>query len=145
MLSDRQQHCLKGIGIELWAERTATTEIRPETEPVSEVLTNDEIDDIRRFAQRPEQAHDHPVGDIPSQQSPALPVSIAPAVEPVVPVGLDSWDSIITAIDGCIACELAQNCTRKVPGVGNRQADLLIVGEGPGQRAPRAHQDCGCY
>ena len=132
MLSDRQQHCLRGIGIERWAERSATTEIRPEAEPVGEILTNDDIDDIRRFTQRPEQTHGHPADDIPSPQSSALPDSKAPEVEPVVPAEFDSWESIIAAIDGCTACELAQNCTRKVPGIGNRQADLLIVGEGPG-------------
>jgi DNA polymerase len=45
---------------------------------------------------------------------------------------LDDWDSLLEAIHACTACELAQNCTQKVPGVGNRQARLLIVGEGPG-------------
>ncbi len=45
---------------------------------------------------------------------------------------LHDWDTTIAAIEACQACDLAQNCTRKVPGVGDRQADLLIVGEGPG-------------
>ena len=45
---------------------------------------------------------------------------------------LNNWDDIIGAIKVCEACELSQNCTQKVPGVGDRQADLLIVGEGPG-------------
>ena len=49
-----------------------------------------------------------------------------------MPVNLESWAGIIEAIHGCKACELAQHCTQKVPGVGNRTADLLIVGEGPG-------------
>ena len=48
-----------------------------------------------------------------------------------VPV-LDTWDEVIAAIHACTACELSQNCTQKVPGVGDRDADLLIVGEGPG-------------
>ncbi len=45
---------------------------------------------------------------------------------------LTDWDTTIAAIHACQACELAQNCTQKVPGVGDRSADLLIVGEGPG-------------
>ena len=45
---------------------------------------------------------------------------------------LRDWDTTIAAIHACQACDLAQNCTQKVPGVGDRNADLLIVGEGPG-------------
>jgi DNA polymerase len=45
---------------------------------------------------------------------------------------LDNWDVVVDSILQCDACELAQHCTQKVPGVGDRQADLLIVGEGPG-------------
>ena len=56
----------------------------------------------------------------------------APAAVPPAPAVLDSWDAIDLSIHNCQACELAQNCTQKVPGVGDRGADLLIVGEGPG-------------
>ena len=45
---------------------------------------------------------------------------------------LDSWDVITGAIQQCSACELSENCTQKVPGIGDRKARLLIVGEGPG-------------
>ncbi len=45
---------------------------------------------------------------------------------------LDTWDDITRSIHRCEACELANNCTQKVPGVGNQQADLMIIGEGPG-------------
>lgn len=65
----------------------------------------------------------------------------APVVEaasdtatPAEPVSADlnNWDSILTGIHACTACELVKNCTQKVPGVGDREAKLLIVGEGPG-------------
>ncbi|MCP4488241.1 MAG: uracil-DNA glycosylase [Gammaproteobacteria bacterium] len=45
---------------------------------------------------------------------------------------LDSWDTVNHAILGCAACELARNCTQKVPGVGAQHADVMIIGEGPG-------------
>ena len=51
---------------------------------------------------------------------------------PVFDLPLDNWNAITQAIHGCQACELAAHCTQKVPGVGNQQADLLIIGEGPG-------------
>ena len=132
MLNARQQHCLKGIGIDVWTERESASGNKPETGPVVEILTTDEMEDIRRFAQRPEQTHDLPPGNISAPEIHTPVASAVPAAESPAPTNLDSWSSIIESIEGCKACELAQNCTRKVPGVGNRQADLLIVGEGPG-------------
>ena len=49
-----------------------------------------------------------------------------------IPVELNDWESILDNIHACTACALAENCTQKVPGVGDRKANLLIVGEGPG-------------
>ncbi len=130
MLTTRQQHCLNGIGIDVWTERSTCGGNKPEAEAVAEILTTAEMEDIRRFAQIPEPANDLPLTNISSDENNLPPASASTAVE--APVRLDSWDSIIAAIEGCNACELAQNCTRKVPGAGSRQADLLIIGEGPG-------------
>lgn len=69
-----------------------------------------------------------PAADDPIQAQDET-TAATPVFEPPV---LENWDHIHAAIEACSACALSQNCTRKVPGVGNRQADLLIVGEGPG-------------
>lgn len=45
--------------------------------------------------------------------------------------GLD-WQALQTCVKNCEACGLAQSRTQTVFGVGNPQADLLIVGEAPG-------------
>ena len=132
MLTTRQQQCLRGIGIDIWSERQASTNATAGKNTVSELLTNDEIEELRRFAQRPESAQEIPPDKLTGQEIHASPASTTPIVESPNPTRLDSWHSIIDAIEGCTACELAQNCTRKVPGIGDRQADLLIVGEGPG-------------
>ena len=126
MLSDRQQHCLRGIGIRLWKDRDSGQSIYP--------TGTAEI----RFSEPPSQ-HE---GGITRKPDPAPPGPApakperTPDPEPVAaqvdPSSLRDWDQIIAAIHACKACELAQNCTQKVPGVGNRQADLMIVGEGPG-------------
>jgi uracil-DNA glycosylase family 4 len=148
MLTARQQHCLRGIGIDVWAEREVTSGSNPATEPVADILSAADLEDIRRFADTgdkpgfPEQIE--PPTNLPQSNEsdlekrglspvpPTQPPAAVAEVEVPVPAKLDSWDSIIESIHGCTACELAQNCTQKVPGVGNRQADLLIVGEGPG-------------
>ncbi|MDE2366236.1 MAG: uracil-DNA glycosylase [Betaproteobacteria bacterium] len=42
------------------------------------------------------------------------------------------WDELEASVAGCIACPLCQSRKRTVPGVGDRNADWLYVGEGPG-------------
>ena len=40
-------------------------------------------------------------------------------------------------IRSCTACELCNSRTQAVPGVGNAAADLLVIGEAPGQEEDR--------
>ena len=132
MLTARQQHCLRGIGIQLWRERgsaeteaiTAATEADPGVEAgtaYADVAGELPVADLAR-----------PAGSPPAEAAggETRPETVARPVP--VPAALDSWDEVIAAINACTACELSQNCTQKVPGVGDRHADLLIVGEGPG-------------
>lgn len=42
------------------------------------------------------------------------------------------WGSLQTTVMQCKACELHQSRTQTVFGVGNREADLMIIGEAPG-------------
>jgi uracil-DNA glycosylase family 4 len=42
------------------------------------------------------------------------------------------WETLESAIGECRACELCQHRRRTVPGVGDRTADWLFIGEGPG-------------
>ena len=155
MLTARQQHCLRGIGIDLWTEREVNSGSEPAAKPVTDILSVTDLEDIRRFQngdrprlsgqiEAPTNQPQNGESDLekrdlspvsPPEDQPntdALPPSPAPEVDAPAPAKLDSWDAIIESIHRCTACELAQNCTRKVPGVGNREADLLIVGEGPG-------------
>jgi uracil-DNA glycosylase family 4 len=120
MLSARQQHCLKGIGIHRWLERSAT--IRP-AEPVVEAEV--EVEAVATRRELPAIARAEPPQE--KTEAPAPEIS-----KPVFDLPLDNWDAITTAIHACQACELAAHCSQKVPGVGNQQADLMIIGEGPG-------------
>ena len=139
------------MGIPVWRKREVIEGNGSINEPAPALLGDDELDALNRFID-PEQADtgaapppatDEPVppkttaehtiaGDATplSAQTPAA-FDSGPEKRVASPL-MDSWDSIIEAIQACTACELAQNCTQKVPGVGSRQADLLIVGEGPG-------------
>jgi DNA polymerase len=66
------------------------------------------------------------------------------AVEPVSNLHVDAkedrraqilrmgWDELKASVEGCIACPLFQSRTRTVFGIGDKNADWLYVGEGPG-------------
>ena len=57
-----------------------------------------------------------------------------PAIRTAVP---DSWttlDDVAVAIAACKGCVLVQTATRPVPGVGNPVADVMVIGEAPGEQ-----------
>ncbi len=43
-----------------------------------------------------------------------------------------AWDKLAAAVSVCTACTLHASRTQTVFGVGNRNADLMIIGEAPG-------------
>ena len=132
MLTARQQHCLRGIGIQLWRERGAT-QVEAITAEEDVTLAASAVPvfvDTTRKPPAPEPAATEGSRPAESAGGGTVPETIAKPV--AAPSALDTWDEIIAAIHACTACELSQNCTQKVPGVGDRHADLLIVGEGPG-------------
>lgn len=45
-----------------------------------------------------------------------------------------SWEELEARCQRCQACPLAETRTNMVFGVGNRQADILFIGEGPGEQ-----------
>jgi DNA polymerase len=131
MLTNRQQHCLQGIGIRLWRNRSAS-----ETPPVSPSIRESVIDEaldsrITAAPLAPAYEYDRTPPLIPAAVPEEIPTPVTRRIIEIPT--LDSWGAIDAAIEQCNACELSQNCTQKVPGIGNREAGLMIVGEGPGQ------------
>ncbi len=128
MLSARQQHCLQGMGIRLWQERskdplpientpqaTPATERRP-APPLEELLgmaTTKPATEIDQPRQEAEGRHKHKS------------------------FTLDNWEQLHQAIEACHNCPLGDSCTHKVPGKGNHQASLMIIGEAPGAQEDR--------
>lgn len=81
----------------------------------------------------------------PSRRAAMPPQTFAPASIPAseptrsVPqrpanaaVAAMEWDELEATIKSCQACGLCRDRRQAVPGVGDRQADWLFVGEGPG-------------
>lgn len=47
---------------------------------------------------------------------------------------MHSWEELESACNNCNKCELHQTRTNVVFGVGNKSAEVLFVGEGPGEQ-----------
>ncbi|MBO5892351.1 MAG: uracil-DNA glycosylase [Oscillospiraceae bacterium] len=47
---------------------------------------------------------------------------------------MQSWEELEQSCQSCTGCELCKTRTNVVFGVGNRTADILFVGEGPGEQ-----------
>ncbi len=44
----------------------------------------------------------------------------------------DNWDELESSIKDCRKCQLCINRNNIVFGEGNKQADIMFIGEGPG-------------
>jgi len=81
----------------------------------------------------------HPVEDAPVVARTVVPApsAIAPKKVELDPratgVELMQWDELADTVAACRACKLCSGRRNTVFGVGDRQADWLIVGEAPGE------------
>jgi len=77
----------------------------------------------------------------------AVPVAVAPAIVPRPPVSMPAvrpvqplagdWGALREQVAACVACELCKTRTQTVFGVGNTQAEWLVIGEAPGAEEDR--------
>jgi uracil-DNA glycosylase len=76
--------------------------------------------------------------DAPSLQSPSVPVEDRPSIEAKPQEPIETLESIRADIGDCTRCKLSGlGRSQIVFGVGNPQADLMFVGEAPGQEEDR--------
>jgi len=68
-------------------------------------------------------------------RAPFAPEIARPESAPLPP-GLD-WEPLREHVAACTACDLCKTRTQTVFGVGNRQAEWLIIGEAPGAEEDR--------
>jgi DNA polymerase len=67
---------------------------------------------------------------------PRARVAVAATLAPVADAGAE-WQALQAEVAGCTKCGLATTRTRTVFGVGNAQADWLVIGEAPGAEEDR--------
>ncbi len=74
------------------------------------------------------------VADTLNDQAPLDTAPVAGNTEDASVAQDDDWRELQQAVSQCHLCEeLAQSRTQTVFGVGNRQADVLVIGEAPGR------------
>lgn len=129
----RQNAVLREMGLApLWRLRSAVDPVDAAEAPATRQPA-----DVRPAQVQP------PAVAAPDPRPAATAVRTRPAVVPVptesaarpqaVPdVSGLGWDALEQQIRDCRACALCERRTQAVPGVGDREADWLIVGEGPG-------------
>ena len=47
---------------------------------------------------------------------------------------MERWDALEAKCRDCQACPLSQRRTNMVFGVGRKDADIMLIGEGPGMQ-----------
>lgn len=132
-MSARRETILKELGLgPLWKLRqpVAAEPVEPPrapTEPATVVMPDG-------MAVAPARAMSDAAGDAPPDWgTPPIGAEAAPAnlsaPSPLAGVG---WEALTEMIHACRACGLCAARKQAVPGVGDREADWLFVGEGPG-------------
>lgn len=76
-----------------------------------------------------------PVWRLRDRPSAAPVAEVAPAGE--APPDADPWTALKTRVRDCTDCKLRAGCTQTVFGVGDEQADWMLVGEAPGAEEDR--------
>jgi len=102
-----REQYLQALGVDVWKPRTGA--------PVAPVA---------------------PIAPVASVASVASVVPIVPVV-PAAPPDEAAWETLRSQVSGCTRCELSQTRTQTVFGVGNRRAELLVIGEAPGAEEDR--------
>ncbi|MDR3323019.1 MAG: uracil-DNA glycosylase [Zoogloeaceae bacterium] len=143
-MNDKQQILLREMGYTLWQLRQSASGNVPKTSPVENtfsapepahaVLPTSHPVSVREEGGKPV-SHAPPQaegGHTPGTSVKTPPAAMSPAVARVARIAQMDWDSLTQAVQDCQACELCKRRQQAVPGVGDRAADWLFIGEGPG-------------
>ena len=117
------------LGLTEWVRRDASGDHRETVEPDLERAVP-----VASAAPEPEAASPEPPLEATASavvSRPPPPVAATPVErEPVA----EDWEGLAAQVASCTACALHETRTQAVFGVGQRQAELMLVGEGPGEQ-----------
>lgn len=87
---------------------------------------------IQTWRLRQSPSSDNQVDSKQSVLEEVIPDESGSVEEPTLDAVNQDWPTLESAIKSCVLCELHQQRTQSVPGVGNRNADWMVIGEAPG-------------
>jgi DNA polymerase len=131
-LDDRQRAMLEEIGVRVFAPRADLLEHR-------RAPADGNPPDFPRHAGgnadlRPARSEAPKVSLAPAApQRPAPSVAEAPLRQRLPGVAGMEWEGLAQAVAECRACRLCEGRTNTVFGVGDLQADWMVIGEAPGE------------
>jgi len=73
----------------------------------------------------------------PAAEPASAAVRTAPPAAARDDVALLDWDALAERVASCVACRLCERRTNTVFGVGDREAEWMLVGEAPGENEDR--------
>lgn len=114
---------LDAMGIERWLARAAGAPSEP-----GAAAPAGEVEPLWRPAQR---AAAGVAAGPPELESAPQPAPVCRVADPVAVAG---WDDLQRAVAACQACPLYRSRTQTVFGVGNPDADWMLIGEAPGEQ-----------
>ena len=143
MNADLRRHYLDALGIALWLPRqplaihpqvaSAMSDASPATDERLERQVETEPENTEPLAAEdwtPPMDDDWELlDDAGAEEMPPAPPT---ADRRTTRIACLDWEPLVEEVRQCTACGLCSSRTQTVFGVGNRQADWLIVGEAPG-------------
>jgi len=108
-MSTDKQHYLDAMGIQTWVRRDRPVSVESVTLDDSQIMSQDQA--VELVIERKSRSVDIPPGDR---------------------VSTYNWQQLKAAVRQCIACELHETRKNTVFGVGDEQADWMVIGEAPG-------------
>ena len=141
-LDARQRAMLAEMGVKVWAPKPLTAPVPVADAPPASVAVAVPVPraaapvSVAPPARAPAPASPAPARETaPRAAPPASPVASPVAALGPRPDGIDrmDWPALQAAVAGCEACALCRSRKHTVFGVGDTQADWMIVGEAPGE------------
>ncbi|MER2533401.1 MAG: uracil-DNA glycosylase [Candidatus Competibacter sp.] len=142
MNADLRRHYLDALGIALWLPRQPLA-IHPQAASVVSDASPSANERLEKVETEPENteplaAEDWtpPMDDdwelLDDAGAEEMPPAPPTADRRTTRIACLDWEPLVEEVRQCTACGLCSSRTQTVFGVGNRQADWLIVGEAPG-------------
>ncbi len=127
ILTERQRACLDAMGIDVWLPKDSQG-VEPRS--VGWVERSETHQEGRFISPASEDA---PVGRVEQSAKSRGEPHQSPQHKPQDnDISTLDWEALQTRVTECRLCDLHQTRTQTVFGVGNRNADWLIIGEAPG-------------